>query len=294
MVVLALAIPGATHAAEEVPGGSLCDAVSIEALATLGPLQYQEPEGGAPIYCVYEAAGDGTHSLTLAVSGVSFELMQGPDAPVYDVNGQPAIELEGSLLVDLGEDVFAVSPSFASSPDAAGLDVLEYAIAVAEIALPSLAVAPAAQPAADLQPPDVEGVEWVSSDVQTVAGFIEMDEGQQALWGPLVDGLGVAASDVSVLSARGRDIDSDTVLDQYSAIEVSGVEGEQLRSAVIDWLLIAGGDGADVEDVNIGGKSAMALLLDGDSQGYVYVEGNTAHAIPGPEDVAARMLQALP
>jgi len=291
---LALGAHGVASAADDGFDSSLCDVITVEALDALGPLDYREPASGGPSFCVFEAAGDGGHSLTLTTSGISFEFMQDPDAPVYEVGGRPAIELEGSLLVDLGEALFVVSPAFGDSADAVGLDPIEYAIDVVEIAMPSLVVAKPEVTAAAMDLPEVAGMEWTGADVQTVAELTEGDESQQALWQPLADGLGITTAEVSLLSANGFDVESGDFVGPYSAIQAGGAEGDRLRSAIVGWLLTAGGDSASMDDLSIGGKDVMTFVIDGDIQGYLYVEGETAHSLPPSEDAAARILAALP
>lgn len=294
-IVLVLTIPGAAHAAEEAPGGSLCDAITVEELDALGPLKYDAAAGGGPDYCVFEAAGDGSHSLTLAISSISYDLMKTPDGVEYDVGGLPASVLEDSLLVDIGEGIFAVTPTFEGSPDAAGLDVIEYALAVAGLAAPALeTTVPAGEPADALQPPEVEGIEWGRVDAQTAAEFIEADESQEGLWQPLADALGIGTGDLLIMTVNARDAESEDFIGAYSLIEATGAEGEQLRSALVDWLLMTGGEGATVEDISLGGKDVTTLSVAGEVRGYVYVVGNIAHAVPGPEDIAVRFLEALP
>lgn len=294
-VVLALATTGAAHAAEEVPGGSLCDAITVEALDALGPLKYDAPASGAPVFCVFEAAGDGSHSLTLAISSISYDLLKAPDAVEYEVGGLPALVLEESLVVDIGEDTFAVTPAFAGSPDAAGLDLIEYALAVAEVVVPALeTTAPTEERADTLQPPEVDGIVWGRVDARTAAEFIEADQGQEAVWQPLADALDIGTADLLILNVNARDAESEDFLGAYSAIEVTGAESARLRSALLDWIVKSAGEGAATEEIVLAGKDVSALSVGGEVAGYLYVVGNIAHAVPGPEDIAGRILDALP
>jgi hypothetical protein len=293
---LALAIPAAASAADDAAAGSLCDTISVEALAELGPLSYRPPDSGAPVYCLYEAAGDGGHRLSLAISGMSFELFQGPDIEVYDVGGHSAVVYEDSLLVDLGDDVLAVTPELADSPEAEGLDRLAYALDVAAVVVPALGAEPpeAAPAAAVVEPPTVDGVEWGPVDTSAVAELMASDQSQAEQWQPLVDLLGVDPSAITVINTNARDATADAALGAYTRLVIEGVEDERIRSSVQAWLLSVGGDGFSMEDRQIAGRDVAAVLNGGELSGFLYVADGTAHAIPGPEDVAARILEALP
>jgi hypothetical protein len=284
--------------AAEPPGDALCEAISIEELAALGPLTFETPAEGAPVYCVFEASGDGSYSLTLATTEASYDLMRDPGSEEYSPGGRPATAFEGSLIVDLGETRLAVTLDPGDSPDAAGVDPIAYALRVAEVVVPALGVAPASdeETAAgdELQPPPVDGIEWGRTSVVTAAELIEANEGQAAVWQPLADAAGVDTTELSLLNANARDAASGEILGTYAAIQVAGLAGEQLKAAIISWMGTVSGEDVSTDVIPLGGKDVTALSAGGELRGYLYVAGDIVHTFTMSEDDAARILRALP
>jgi len=295
-LALAAALSAPAFAAEP-PGDSLCAAISVDELAALGPLSYEPPAQGAPSYCVFEAA-DGSYTLTLATTEISYELMRDPEAEEYSPGGRPATGVEGGVFVDLGEERLAVTLDPGDSPDAAGLDPVEYALSVAEIVVPALGIAPASEEAAAgdaLQPPPVDGIEWGRTSVVTAAQLIDADAEQATIWQALADAAGVDPSELSLLTdARARDAESGEVLGSYAAIQVAGVDAEQLEAAIVSWMGTVSGEDASTDAISLGGKDVTALSAGDQLRGYLYAAGDVVHVLTMSEEDAARVLQALP
>jgi hypothetical protein len=290
----------ATALAAGDPGDSLCQATSVDELAALGPLTFETPTEGAPSYCVFEAAGDGSYRLTLATSGISYDRLrdENPEAEEYSPGGRPATGLEGSIIVDLGDELLVVTLDPGDSPDAAGVDPIDYALSVAEVVVPALGVAPPSEEetAGDaLQPPPVDGIEWGRTSVVTASELIEADAEQAAVWQPLADAAGVDPSELRLsMDANARDAETGEVLGNYAAIQVAGADGEQLGAAIISWMGTVSGEDVSTDVVSLGGKDVTALSAGGQLRGYLYVAGDIVHAITMSEDDAARVLEALP
>jgi hypothetical protein len=289
LATLASAVPLGTSAAD-AGTGSLCDALPLETLNALGPLDYRAPEFSTPTVCAYGAAGGGSYGLTLAISGISFDLMRTSEVQESAIAERPAIAFEGGVIVDLGESVLVVTPDFADAPEASGLDPLDYASAVAEAVVPMLGVTVAEAPVSSGLP-DVAGIEWGRVSVEDLA---EADADQLATWQPLLDTIGADAAQLVVVTANLADADSGDRLGTYSAIHVRGAEAVELRSATVDWMRAASGEDLGLEAIMLGGKAAEAVTVGGNPVGYLYVAGDTAYGLAVPEDVAARIVEALP
>jgi hypothetical protein len=295
---LALAVTLSAPAfAAEPPGDSLCEAISVDELAALGPLTYRTPTEGAPFYCVFEAA-DGSYTLTLATTGISYDLMRDPESEEYSPGGRPATGIEGGVLVDLGEERLAVTLDPGDSPDAQGLDPVDYARGVAEIVVPALGLPPASEEAASgdaLQPPPVDGIEWGRTSVVTAAELIDADAEQATIWQALADAAGVDPSELSLLTdARARDADSGMALGSYAAVQVAGADGEQLQAAIVSWMGTVSGEEVSTDVISLGGKDVTALSAGDQLRGYLYAAGDVVHSLTMSEEDAARILQALP
>lgn len=302
-VALALAIPAASAlGADDDGSGSLCEATTIEAINAIGPLQFEDSAFGGSALCFLEAS-TGSATLTLAVSGISFDLMRGssPDLVEVTVGDRPAVAAEGLLHVGLEEGILTVNLAL-SDPDAVGdVDPVEYAIDVAEIVVPALEASQAAEggPATAstlAPPPEVAGIDWSRSpDVVSGDQMMEADEGQAAIWQPLLDAAGVDATQLFTIDSNALDAESGDRVGTYAAIQLVDVDEERLRSALLDWLRTASGsDDVVTEDITLGGKDVTRLSVDGELRGYLYFSGDTAHAVTMPDEAAAMVLEALP
>jgi hypothetical protein len=299
--VLALvAVATVSMAADSPADGSLCDAMSVEELNTIGPLQFDDPEPGSPGICSF-VASSGASSLSLVVSGLSFELVRTsvPDLAEVVVGDRSAVAVDGSLHVDLGEGILSVILTLAPGEGATGLDPLEYAIDVAEIVVPTLVAShtTADDPAQDGSPgspPEVAGISWRDADVVSGEELLAAGEEQAAVWQPLLDSVAVDATQFFLTETSASDADSGERLGSYSAIRLVGIDESLLRSAIIDWLSTVSGRDVGTEAVTLGGKDVTAVSLDGESQGYLYITGDTAHSLSMAEEAAIRVLEAMP
>ena len=295
-LVFAVTLSAPAFAAEP-SGDSLCRAISVDELAALGPLTYEAPTEGAPVYCVFEAA-DGSYTLTLATTGISYDLMRDPEAEEFSAGGRPATGIEGGVFVDLGEERLAVTLDPGDSPDAAGLDPVDYALSVAKIVVPALGIAPASEEAAAgdvLQPPPVDGIEWGSSSVVTAAELIDADPEQATIWQALADAAGVDSAELGLLTdARARDAQSGKVLGSYAAVQIAGADGKQLEAAIVSWMGTVSGEDVSTDAISLGGKDVTALSAGDQLRGYLYAAGDVVHVLTMSEEDAARILQALP
>lgn len=153
------------------------------------------------------------------------------------------------------------------SPDAAGVDPIDYALSVAEVVVPALGVAP-------------------PNEEETAAG--------DALQ-PLADAAGVDPSELTLLmDANARDADSGEMLGSYAAIQVAGLDGEQLEAAIVSWMGTVSGEDVSTDVLSLGGKDVTALSAGGQLRGYLYVAGDIVHTFTMSEEVAAKILETLP
>ena len=191
-VVLALIAAATVSMAAESPADtSPCDAISVDELNALGPLEFDDPELGTPALCSF-ATSSGSTSLALVISGLSYQLVRtsAPDLAEVVVGDRSAVAVDGSLHVDLGEGILSVILTLAPGDGATGVDPLEYAIDVAEIVVPTLVAsrATADDPAhaGELEPPPaVAGIAWRDADVVSGEELFAAGEEQAAIWQPL-------------------------------------------------------------------------------------------------------------
>lgn len=299
--VLLLSIAATVTMAADDPGdSSLCDTISVEELNALGPLQFNDPGFGTAGLCSFEASS-GSSSLTLVVSGISFELVRSssPDLAEVMVGERSAVVADGVLHVGLDEGILSVILTLTEGDDDSGVDALEYTIDVAEIVVPALdasrAMADEAAPAGSLEPPpEVDGITWRDADVVSGEELLGASEEQAAIWQPLLDSVGVDASQFFLIDTTASDVDSGERLGSYSAIRLVGSDEARLRPAIIDWLATTSGRDVSTEAVTLGGKDVTAVSLDGEPQSYLYVTGDTVHALTMSEEAAARVLQRMP
>lgn len=299
-VVLALTVPAAGVSGAEAPTDSLCETISVEQLNALGPLQYAAPEPVIAGMCVFEESS-GSASLALVISGVSFDLMRtsSPEAVEAMVGDRPAVAIDGSLHVGLDEGILSVILEFTSADAVGDLDPIAYAIDVAEIVVPALATMSGtddpASPGTLVPPPEVEGITWGRSQVVNGEELMESDEQQQGIWQPLLDAVGLDAAQLFTMDVTAIDAQTEERLGTYSAIQLVGTETDRLRSAIVDWVRSSSGDaGLTTNDVALGGKDVVLLTFSAGNTGYLYVAGDTAHALTIPEAAAATVLEALP
>jgi hypothetical protein len=302
-LALGLAVPAASAIGADDDGtGWLCEATTIEAINAIGPLQFEDSGFGGPASCFLEASS-GSATLALGVSGISFDLVResSPDVVEVMVGDRPAVAAEGFLHVGLEEGILTVNLAL-SDPDAIGdIDPVEYAVDVAEVVVPALEASQVADggptSASTLgPPPEVAGIDWPRSpDVVSAEQLIEADEQQALIWQPLLDAAGVDATQLFTINANARDAESGDIVGNYAAIQLVGIDEERLRSALIDWLRTQSADDEVVtEDITLGGKDVTRLSVGGELRGYLYLIGDTAHALTMPDDAVARVLEALP
>jgi hypothetical protein len=119
----------------------LCQAMTLDALNGLSPLQFDLVEGG-PDFCNYSATdfASGLHyvSTSLTPGTVDEFKLYFPDGEAVEVAGRPAYWALEQLWVQLDEGVLAVSAYLTGSPAAEGLSSLDFASVVAALILERL------------------------------------------------------------------------------------------------------------------------------------------------------------
>lgn len=298
-VTMAFAPASAAIAAESTAQDSLCDAIDLEALNALGP-QYEVPMFGSPELCAYQTAtGDAT--LAIVITGISLDLIRAsaPEGSETVVADRPAVAADGVLYIDIGEGTLSIAPDL--SGDVTGVDPIAYATSVGELVLPTVeAVAsgsePGASTGASLTAPEVAGIYWGRGQTSsTVAELIDADEGQLAVWQPLLDASGADPTQVSILSVNATDAESGQMLGNFSTIRIEGIDESVLIPAVIEWMRsVSAGDEVTVENGSVGGKDVATISVAGEFRGYLYAHGDSVHALAMPEEAASRILEVLP
>lgn len=298
---LAILAPAAT-VAQTGEDGSLCDAVDLEAIDALDPLGGMSPELGAPAVCVL-ADASGSLTLTVTVSGLSYDLMRSsaPGVDELTVAGRPAIIVDDVLHVGLEDGIASIILEVDAGGERDDIDPLATLVDVAEVLVPTLHAgvatdSPDGPPPASLELPEANGIEWGSvRDPRSLADLIAGDEAQAAIWQSLVEASGVEAERIVLHEVTALDPDSGERLGTYSTLRFEGGEGVGLRSVIVEWFrTINGGEDVTTTDLDLGGKDIVELEVGGESRGYLFVAGDTAHAITMPEEAAARLLEALP
>lgn len=300
-VALLLALPAAGVSGAASPAaGTLCDTISVAELDAIGPFQYAAPELATADLCAFRTVS-GSTSLTLVLSGISFDLMRSsmPEAVDIMVGDRPAVAIDGDLHVGLEDGLLSVIPEIGSADAVGDVDPIAYAIEVAEVVVPALATMSGTQdpPSAGtlVPPPEAEGVTWGRSQVVSGEELFASDDQQRGIWQPLLDAVGLDPSQLFTMSVNAVDTQTGDGIGNYSAIQLVGVEADRVRSAVIDWVrTLSGDDGLEIRDVTLGGKDVVLLTFTAGTTGYVHVAGDTAHALTLPEAIAATVLEALP
>ena len=123
--------------------GSLCELVDIDALNAIGPLQYDDVFDGGTDLCVYSATvpEQGFHTLSIFTEFFSLdELIEVYEGGAgADINGSPTYAFDGTLWVEVGDRVMAISPLFDDLAVDAGTDELGFAAQVAELVVAAAA-----------------------------------------------------------------------------------------------------------------------------------------------------------
>lgn len=297
---MALAVPGAVAlAADDQADGSFCDAISVDELNAIGPLQFEPSEFSSGAICVFEPASQSdSYTLTIVPSGFSFDMLlqATPDAVEVTAGDRPALFAEGSLHVGLDDGLLSINLEPGDSEAAADVDLEAFSVAVAALAVPAMASVAAgddgAADAALAPPPEIEGIEWNGQNIATGQDLMQ-DEAAAALWQSLLDATGADPSQLVLLNATARD-DERQQLGRYDAIQVTGADGATFRSALLDWLRSAMGDDAVFEDLTVAGKDVVKITAGGEVIGYLYFDGDTAHTVTLPEELVAQVIEALP
>lgn len=292
---------------------SLCDLVSLDDIHALGELRYVVSEYAGPEVCVLDAAPDqeGPHGITIWVNevpfGMTFEEMrdvQLEQVPTYEdatVGDLPAIFTPemgsgANVMVGLGENVVTIFASTDESAEGSGLDQADYALAVAEVVLPSLADAGIGEPAtmaAEL--PTVEGLAMRTT--RSLAGSeidADVDDALRQLLDVLLAESGASYEQMAILDATVSDEASGSRLGSYLTIGIEGAEASALAPVLVDWLAQLQGEAFGSSTESLAGKDAIEVSNEGEAQGYIYAEGDTLHLITLPREAAEALIQALP
>ena len=306
IVALLLALPGAAlYAADaSITEGSLCDAVPSELVDGLSPVRWGAPVVAVADLCVLEQAQDqeGPHSLALAWAPfIDFDAFEAanPDAVDVPVGDHPGLVAGSMLVVGLGEGILTVEADFADSAEGAGVDALEYAVAMAQLAIDYIGdtrpVAAPAEAAMLAAPPAVNDVSW-SASIERSGAEIEAagNADEMAVWQGLIDATDATFEQLHTLNASATNADEE-VIGSYSAMRVAGTDTALFEPVALAWMRsVFGLEDEPSEQVSLGGKHVTVLSANGQTIGYVYVSGDTAYALALPEDVLAAVLASLP
>jgi hypothetical protein len=311
--------PAVAIAAEEV---SLCEAVDVEAVNALSPMQYADVDIGSGSFCVLETAEgqQGPHTLMLVVReipfGISFDEMvaglreQGNEITDLTIGGHAAF-VDASfaeqigISIDLGDRFAAVTPSISESAEGAGVDPVEHAVDVAELFVAGLETGTSGPDGSDgsqavgapATPPDLDGVRWSTADERSGEDIESAaNEDELALWGPLLEASGRGYADVRMANFLAFDTATDERIGTYSAWSIGGADVTALLPMFVDWLRELSGDqGAVFEPRTFAGKEVTSVSLPDSPAGVIYAAGDTFHIIQLPDDERTEaMLGALP
>ena len=137
----------AAEAAAGPAPATLCDVLSKDELNALSPLQFDDPPGFAAdeTQCQYDASPlqEGNHGLSLGLTApgepsFAITLAKAYGAVELTVADHPAYASDGSLLVEIGDQVLSVLPSLNDSAAGQGMDTDEYAVKIAEVVIGNL------------------------------------------------------------------------------------------------------------------------------------------------------------
>ncbi len=316
-VLLVLSMTTVPALAQEEPG--LCRVMDIEAMAGLTGQQYE----AAPFWdladnCKYLATSDpdGNHYVRLHLDGLaSYErYREGSLDPVdLEVGGRPAFStidddrrgwLNTQVAVDLGEVTLRAT---LIADEGADPDQMDNTVRLAEMAIAGLdgegATGPAAteaepDAAPDVQPialPAVDGIEWDREYEGYGATALDSDIAPVAI-DVLLDAIDADISRFGAHGADARDSESGERTGAYLALRVAGADRESMEHAVLTWVAaLLDMPEAPVEDASIGGLDVLVVVpAEGMEPVYIHTASDTVHLISTPEDVADRILAALP
>jgi hypothetical protein len=317
LVATAAAAPAGVLAVEKE--ASLCDAVALEAVNALSPMQYADIDMGSGSFCVLETADgqQGPHTLMLVVQeipfGIPFEEMvaglreQGREITDLTIGGRAAF-VDASfpeqigISIDLGDRFAAVTPSISESAEGAGVDPVEHAIGVAELLVAGLETGTSGSDGsqavgAPASPPELEGVRWSTADERSGEDIESAaNEDELAFWDPLLEASGRGYADVRMTNFLAFDTATDERIGTYSAWSIGGADMTALLPMLVAWLRELSADqGAVFEQRTLAGKEVTSVSVPGSPAGVIYAAGDTFHIIQLPDDERTEaLLAALP
>lgn len=299
----------AADAGGEAIEGTLCASLAIDEINALSALRFVAPEplvgdgdpSGSFEVCVYETAAgqEGPHRLELLLFEPPFEmdveaiLEAEPGFEPISVAGRPGWVDGTRVVVGLDGLALSVSADIADSAEAAGIDAVELAAALAELALaglPEQVADPDAGPSnGPLTPPPVDGITW---DVRAYEGeqIRSLGEDEVALFERLLEASdgSLEQAGVIVADALGADDESERV-GGYVALRVAGADATELEPVLIDFL------GLEVADASVAGRQVrVASIAGGEGGALLYAAGDTMYLLELPEATAALVLEGLP
>lgn len=314
-ILMALTVTGPALAQDEA---GLCRVLDIDEVAQMTGQRYESP----PFWdladnCKYlaDSDADGNHYVRLHLDGLApYErYREGSLDPIdLEVAGRPAFAasdddprgwLNTQVAVDFGETTLRATIIADAGADP---DQLDHTIALAEMAAAQLDAEATSEPEAtsaasdvdpDLAPiplPEVEGVEWrreyegygptaLDSDIAPMGIDVLLDAAEAD-----IARFGVRAADV-------HDAESGDRSGAYLAMRVAGAGRERMEEAALAWIASLLGQ-AEVAATgrSIADRDVLVVSLPDDMELFVHAADDTVHFVSSSEDVATRILAALP